>query len=232
MFGIERPGKIRKDRRRVPREFQIDSLTDLERRVVPATFGLDRWWAVAGQSQPIDVNWTVNVPDESEYVLDVDVSFENKWDLTSSAVLEVYKPELSETFPLRTFAFDFQGDAFTGRLTPGDYRFRIRSFEVPDEPVVEGVKFQLYKQVIDIVAPFATRELEALFVADLPQQQLPAGFKVIDTQSNFSKYYAESPTKSRIQQLSRITRRSCIFRTSNGIQCQRLWTRPSRPCPR
>ena len=51
--------------------------------------GLDRWWATAG-SEPIEVNWTINVEQSGTYELDIDgLSFFQGWRLTDDATVSV-----------------------------------------------------------------------------------------------------------------------------------------------
>ncbi|MEQ9671950.1 hypothetical protein [Coleofasciculus sp. G2-EDA-02] len=124
----------------------------------PQELGIDRWWATAGDSEPMIVNWTVEIPQnaEGEYQLEVHVTGRNSWNLTDGSTVTV-----DQGAPILLGGWkEWLGSVDIGNLKPGYHIIKIDGFKVPDEPTIEEVRFKLDGNA----EPHP--ELTALFIAD------------------------------------------------------------------
>ena len=131
---------------------------------------IDKWWATASQDKELSVILDVNIAKKSQYELDIDIehfSFQ-KWDLSNNAkvIIENKTNEEGEN----EFYFDDgffnlpDGTLELGTLEPGNYKLKIDAFEVPDNPIVEKVSFELNDKNNHHQDNFVS-----LFVADNPE---------------------------------------------------------------
>ncbi len=117
--------------------------------------GLDRWWATVDVDDTIDVTWTTFIPAEGDYEIDVDVDgFFSGWDFSSGTV--AIQQVGRHSYGARDIGFT--GGAGLGTLETGLYQFAYHGVEVPDDPTVTEIKFQLS-------GPHDA-ELKTFFVAD------------------------------------------------------------------
>lgn len=147
--------------------------------------GIDRWWATAG-SDPITVNWIVNVEQSGTYELDIDITDPDtfgvqNWDLTDNATVSgALVEDLGNTdaVTITPREFEFDGAADLGFLTAGQYQLTIggepgEGFSVPETPEVEEVVFELTSSENSSGSDILYT-LSALFVADYPDSNLNA----------------------------------------------------------
>lgn len=133
----------------------------------PSILAIDKWWATEG-SGALAVTLDIEVYAEDEYRLDVDIEDLNTWDLIRGAQFVV------DGNTAKTVGID--GAANLGVLSAGTHKVKIQSFEVPDKPIVEEVKFHITKGsgfTNTVAATFDTDDyLSALFVSDrLPSER-------------------------------------------------------------
>ena len=50
---------------------------------------IDRWWATAGQKEPVSVTWTVKVDESDYYRLDIDIENIDQWKLPDDATVTI-----------------------------------------------------------------------------------------------------------------------------------------------
>ncbi|MCU0524971.1 MAG: VWD domain-containing protein [Elainella sp. Prado103] len=131
----------------------------------PANWGLDRWWATAGDQTPMPVTLTVQVYKADEYELNINTSNFlnelslkiNQWDLNSEATISIDSGEPTRIDGLLSDS----GRASLGLLETGTHWLRIDGFDIPQNPVVEQVSFQLIGSEDSEMQEFNT-----LFIAD------------------------------------------------------------------
>ena len=79
---------------------------------------IDRWWATAGQKEPVSVTWTVKVDESDDYRLDIDIENWNQWDLTSNATVLIWS-DGSLVHNMTDSTFNGAGSVDLGRLEAG-----------------------------------------------------------------------------------------------------------------
>jgi len=142
--------------------FHDDRIQRITCNAPPPPLGLDRWYATVGDD-PMSVEWTVNVEQAGNYILDIgiDTFGVNTWSLSGGAGVSV---DGGERIDFNTFL----GTADLNTLSAGIHEFAINSFAVPEEAVIEQVTFQLFRDVpfgVDVLVS----KLSSLFVADHPE---------------------------------------------------------------
>lgn len=124
--------------------------------------GLDRWWGVAGDPQPVSFTWTVRYEgNRAPGTLSPDFATLSGWNLSSSALV-VRRSNGFE--PEQSVPFDFANEADVGELSRGTYQFHIDGMRLPTEPDIEPITFRLFP---------GNARLESLWVAD--RAELDAG---------------------------------------------------------
>ncbi len=123
---------------------------------------IDRWWGTAGQTEPIDVSWTVRIMNggEGDYRLDIDFTGDlagNSWSLQSDAEVIVGG---AGPFELG----DILNRAELGRLEVGTHEILISGFLPPANPRQQEIVFELQREVDGSYENAATFHAE--FVAD------------------------------------------------------------------
>ena len=103
--------------------------------------GIDRWWATAGSKGSLEVNWTICPPIMGSRALTtLRVEQGESWVLSKDATVTLVPVGLekaSEPASLWTTL----GWTWLDQRDGGLYILRISQFEVPDEPVIEKVRF-------------------------------------------------------------------------------------------
>ena len=151
--------------------------------------GLDRWWAEAGTTEPLELTWTVRVGEKgvsidtpTAYSVAMEVPFGSPWGSTPGATLTVVSNgfdshqshDLSQTVSL-------QGQvarAAVGELLPGTYQFLFDGLAVPAQPAISPARFDVTHNQFGI--PLAAGiALEARLVADHADNFQNAAYNVL-----------------------------------------------------
>ena len=158
-------------------------------------FGIDRWWATAGEDASINTTWTllltpnkleeVKEKKDEEYAIKIrfdDLNTE-QWKLGENATVNVKKWDSEKNAIVnidgkQNIPFN-KGQAELGNhLEAGIYQFEINGFSVPENPIAQEVTFELIED--DLLRPDPMVTLEAIFAADRREPKLSNKQKLIE----------------------------------------------------
>jgi von Willebrand factor type D domain len=150
---------------------------------VAQIIGINRWWATAGTGI-LSPTLTIKVKEVRSFFLDIDIEHlrTQKWDLMGDATVSIY---LGDKLINKPTDFDSKGVARLGRIEPGIYKLVINGFQVPNNPSIEKIDFQIKKVLTGFVIGPTVAELSTLFVADQkapiePQSSIPLKQEELD----------------------------------------------------
>ena len=126
---------------------------------------LNRWWATAGEG-PIDIDWSVHVENEGEFVLHVQ-KFDG-WDIENTVLVVDGVHEM----PLIRTVSGFRSEMDLS-LPAGGHTFTLRGVGVPQEVGVEEGKLDLTR--ISSMYSVTEAQMSTLMIADHEEEFLNAG---------------------------------------------------------